>query len=125
MVPEQRKYTAFEANEQLYQFKRIPFGLKNAVPCFQRVIDAILQEHDCKATFAYLDDITVCGKTREKHDQKLTAFLKAAKDCNLTLNESKCIFASESINLLGYNVSHGILQSDPDRVKLVLDLPLS
>ena len=124
LVPEERKYTAFEANGQLYQFKRIPFGLKNAVPCFQRVIDAILQEHDCKATFAYLDDITVCGKTCEEHDQNLTAFLKAAKDCNLTLNENKCVFATESINLLGYNVSHGILQPDPDRVKPVLDLPL-
>ena len=88
------------------------------------MIDAILQEHDCKATFAYSDDITVCGKTHEEHDQNLTAFLKAAKDCNLTLNENKCVFATESINLLGYNVSHCILQPDPDRVKPVLDLPL-
>ena len=32
---DERKYTAFEAGGQLYQFKRIPFGLKNAVSCFQ------------------------------------------------------------------------------------------
>ena len=46
---------------------------------FQRVIDAILQEHDCKATFAYLDDITVCGKTRKEHDQNLTTFFEGSK----------------------------------------------
>ena len=28
LLPEERKYTAFEANGQLYQSKRIPFGLK-------------------------------------------------------------------------------------------------
>ena len=72
-----------------------------------------------KLHFAYLDHVTVCGKTRKKHD-----FLNAAKDCNLSLNESKCVFATESINLLGYNVSHGILQRDLRRVKPVLDLPL-
>ena len=94
------------------------------MPSFQRVIDAILQEHDCKATFAYLDDITVCGKTCEEHNYNLTAFLKAAKDRNLTLNKSKCVFATESIDLLGCNVSHGISQPDPNRVKPVLDLPL-
>ena len=35
-----RMYTAFEADERLYQFTRLSFGLKNAVPCFQRLIDS-------------------------------------------------------------------------------------
>ena len=124
LLPEERKYTSFDANGQLYQFNLISFGLKNAVPCFQRVFDAMLLEHDCKATFACLDDITVCGKTREEHVQNLAAYLKAAKDYHLTLNESKCVVATESIGLLGYNVSHSPLQPDPDRVKLILDLPV-
>ena len=89
LLPEERKYTAFEANGQLYQFKWIPFGLKNAVPCFQRVINDIITAHGCKGTFAYLDDITVCGRTKEEHDANLKVFLNAAKECNLTLNEGK------------------------------------
>ncbi|XP_072389424.1 uncharacterized protein [Diabrotica undecimpunctata] len=36
---EEKIYTAFEANGQLYQFCRIPFGVTNGVACFQRVID--------------------------------------------------------------------------------------
>jgi len=39
-----RKYTGFEANERLYQFCRIPFGVINGVPVFQRAIDKIVDE---------------------------------------------------------------------------------
>ena len=34
--PAERKYTGFEANGQLYQFCRIPFGVTNGVAVFQR-----------------------------------------------------------------------------------------
>ena len=48
--PDEQKYTAFEAGGQLYQFKRVPLGLKNAVPCFQRVINQIISKYNCKGT---------------------------------------------------------------------------
>jgi len=84
LLPEERKYTAFESNGQLYQFKWIPFSLKNAVPCFQHVIIDIIEARGCKSTFTYLDDIMVCGRTKEEHDENLKVFLNAAKECNLT-----------------------------------------
>jgi len=56
ILPEEWLLTAFEANGQLYQFIHMPFGLKNAVPCFQHVVNKIISKCNCKGTYAYLDD---------------------------------------------------------------------
>ena len=35
-------FTTFEANGQLFEFSRLPFGFKNAVPCLQHIINSRL-----------------------------------------------------------------------------------
>ena len=70
-----RMYTAFETDGRLYQFTRLRFGLKNVVPCFQRIIDRIVEEICCKGTYACLDKITIGGKTQQEHDENLQKFL--------------------------------------------------
>ena len=82
LPPQDRLYTAFEADGALWQWKRIPFGLTNAVPCFQRIIDDIIKSNNCKGTFAYLDNITVGGTTQQEHDVNLDRFLAVAKNHN-------------------------------------------
>ena len=47
-------------------------------------IDEIIKSNKRTGTYAYLDNITVGGKTQEEHDANLEKFLKVAKDCNLT-----------------------------------------
>ena len=84
-----KKYTGFEANGRLYQFRLIPFGVTNGVAVFQRQMDRIIAEEQLKDTFPYLDDITVADSTQEEHDSNVAAFLKAVSKRNLTLNESK------------------------------------
>jgi len=42
--PKDKKLTAFEANVKLLQFKRIPFGLTNAVGAFQRTVAQIIKK---------------------------------------------------------------------------------
>jgi len=121
---EDRPYTAFEANGKLCQSKRLSFGLTNAVPWFQRIVDDIIESNGCQGTLAYLDNITVCGKTKKEHDENLSNFLRVAAKCNLTFNEQKCTYSAESICLLGYHISDGNLSPDPDRVKPLLDMPI-
>ena len=41
-------YTAFQADGSLWQWKRIPFGLTNAVPCFQQIVDDIIKSNGCE-----------------------------------------------------------------------------
>ena len=118
-----RPYTAFEADNALWQWKRIPFGLTNAVPCFQRIIDDIIKSNNCESTFAYLDDITVGGATQQEHDVNLANFLDVAKKHNLTLNDSKCVYNTDTVDLLGYRIKAGTLKPDPTRVKSLQELP--
>ena len=56
-----KQYTAFEGLGSLYQFNRMPFGITNGVACFQRVMNQFIEENNLNATFAYIDDITICG----------------------------------------------------------------
>ena len=90
-----RIYKVFQADGGFYQFTRMSFGLKNAVLCFQRLIDDIIRENKCENTYTCSKNITICGKTQEEHDTSLQRFLKVAKDCNLTSNDDRSTYSSK------------------------------
>ena len=120
----ERPYTAFEACGRLYQFTRIPMGVTNGVAAFQRVMTRFIEENELTGTYAYLDDLTICGSSLEEHDRNLQRFREAAKKHNLKLNEEKCKFRLSKIQLLGYSISDGQLSPDPDRLQPLLEMPL-
>ena len=119
---EDRPYTAFEANGGLYQYRRLPFGVTNGVACFQRAMDKFISDNELDATYAYLDNITICGKNQAHHDENLQKFMKAAKKANLTFNEDKCEFSTRSLKILGSVVENGTIRPDPDRLQPLLNL---
>jgi len=122
--PVDRPYTAFEANGHLYQFKRIPFGVTNGVASFQRIMDKIISDEKLEGTFVYIDNVTVCGHNFANHNHNLKRFMVALKKYNLTLNDDKCVFGVDTINLLGYTVKKGSMSPDPERLKPLLGLPI-
>ena len=117
-------YTGFEADGKLFEFTRLPFGLTNAVAAFQRLMDDLVEENQLEGVFVYIDNITVAGKTQEQHDHNVRKFLEVAKEKNLTFNEGKTILNTDTITMLGYQVSNGLLSPDPDRVKPLMDMPV-
>ena len=58
VYPQHREKTAFVTESGKYQFKVMPFGLKNAPATFQRLMDIILQDTMDYASW-YIDDICV------------------------------------------------------------------
>ena len=120
---EEKKFTAFEAAGNLYQFTRIPFGVTNGVACFQRVIDQIIEKENLDATMAYVDNVTVCGHADQDHDSNTDAFLKAAKKYNLTFNDEQSVIKAPKIRLVGFGVSKGLIKPDPDRLRPLRELP--
>ena len=120
--PEDMPYTAFEANGKLYQFTRIPFGVMNSVAVFQRAMDDIIESEKLSGTFAYLDNITVAGRSQEEHDLNVSRFMKTVAKFNLSLNDDKTVMSVSSLDILGYNVGHGRIQPDTQRLKLLQEL---
>ncbi|GCB73973.1 hypothetical protein scyTo_0003057 [Scyliorhinus torazame] len=122
--PKDRQYTAFKADGRLYHFLKVPFGVTNGVSVFQREMDRMVDKYGLRATFPYLDNVTICGRDQQDHDENLRRFFHTAKLLNLNYNREKCIFRTTRLAILGYVVEHGVLGSDPDRMRPLLELPL-
>ena len=124
IVETDKQFTAFEAGGKLYQYKRIPFGVTNGVSCFQRKMDKMIDEYNNKDTFAYLDNIIICGETQEGHNNNLAMFNKMRAEKNITVNEDKSVYSLSSVKHCGYYISNGEIRPDPDRLQPLRDLPL-
>ena len=89
-----RIYTAFEASGKLWEFIRIPFGVTNGVPAFQREMDKLVQNEGLSDTFPYVDNITVGGRNQQEHDQNVKNLLDALQQRKWTLNDKKAFCRS-------------------------------
>ena len=119
-----KPFTAFEANNKLYQFTRIPFGVTNGVASFQRAVDKIIEEEQLKDVYPYVDNITIAGRTKQELESNVSKFQDMIKKRKLTLNESKSIYSSKCIKILGYEIEKNLIKPDPDRLQPLQDFPL-
>ena len=105
-------YTAFEACGKLWEFNRIPFGVTNGVPQFQRVIGDIVMKEGLKDTYPYLDSVTIGGTSQEEHDNNVQKFLDAIARYGMELNQSKTVSSVSEVCILGYCVGGTVTKSD-------------
>ncbi|PAA46946.1 hypothetical protein BOX15_Mlig009783g10, partial [Macrostomum lignano] len=101
----------------LFEFLRMPFGLKNAAQAFQRLVDSICQ--DLPAVFAYIDDFLVASSSPEQHEEHLRKLFQRLADNGLLLNPAKCQFGRSEIDFLGHRISAAGAMPLPDKVDAV------
>ena len=103
----------------LWEFIRMPFGLKNAAQAFQRLMDGILR--DIPFTFVYIDDILVASRSHEEHLEHLRQVFQLLSNNGLVINKAKCVFGASELDFLGHRVTAQGIRPLPDRVAALQD----
>ena len=105
----------------LFEFPRMPFGLRNAAQTFQRFIDEVTAGLEFVHT--YIDDILVASKSEEEHQSHLETLFKRLSEYGLNINPSKCTFGRSQIEFLGHTVSSEGIKPLPSRVEAISAFP--
>ena len=117
-----RKFTAFQSGNKLYEFTRIPFGITNGVSAFQRIMDKIIDEEKLESTFVFVDNVIIAGNSKQELSDNVNAYQSSAKKYNSTFNSDKSIEAAEELNTLGVSISHNRISPDYSRLKPLLEM---
>lgn len=123
MAERDKEKTAFSTLEGHFEYTRMPFGLKNAPPTFQRLMNAVLvglQGIDC---YVYLDDIVIFGSTLAEHNKRLRAVFERLREARLSLQPGKCRFLRKETQYLGHIISGEGVRPDPGKIAAVENFP--
>ncbi|XP_055632915.1 uncharacterized protein K02A2.6-like [Toxorhynchites rutilus septentrionalis] len=99
-----RHLTNFMTEFGMYRYARLPFGLCNSPDIFQEVMERTILV-GCEGVCNYLDDILIFGRTKEEHDKNLEEVQNRLRDHNVKVNFEKCIFSSQKVKFLGFELS--------------------
>ncbi len=105
--------TAITTPFGLFEFLKMPSGLRNASQTFQLIIDSIFRDLDF--VFVYIDDVLVASDAASDHTQHLDTALSRLNDFSLSINADKCCFGQPS-------VKYGCLPL-AETIKAVSDFP--
>jgi len=89
--------TSFSVNRGKYEFRRLPFGLKNAASIFQRTIDDIPGEQNGKFCYVYVDDVIVFSEDVNAHIRHVNWVLKSLHDANMRVSAQKSAFFQKKL----------------------------
>jgi putative transposase len=124
-ISEQDKMkTAFATQDGLFEFNRLPQGLLNSPPTFQRVVNETLGNLRWQMCLAYLDDIVIYSKTFDQHIKDVDMVCSTLGQADFKLNVDKCELFQREITFLGYKINdQGLLPSD-EHVQAMKNFPL-
>ena len=116
--------SAFITFMGVYEWLRVPMGLKGAPSHFQqRMATQVLKGLLYNCCEVYLDDIIVYGRTEEEFVYNLKAVFHAFRTYDLTLNPTKCRLGMVEVEYVGHIINHDGLSFSTKKREEVLNFP--
>ncbi|MBW0520575.1 hypothetical protein O181_060290 [Austropuccinia psidii MF-1] len=110
----------------IYEYTRMPFGIKNAPAHFQRMMYTIFQEEILEGWMVvYIDDNIIYSEKWGEHVQYIDRVLSKCTPINLKISLKKCNFGQQELLALGHKVSGLSLAIDQNELAAVLQKPVT
>lgn len=122
IVEECKKKTTFTTEWGSYAYNIMPFGLKNAIAIFSRIVIASFREYIHKFLEVYMDDKTIYNLLKN-HPCSFHVMFDRCRQLQISLNLKKCIFVVPFGTLLGHIVYKEGVCVDPAKVMVILNMP--
>ena len=104
-----------------FAYKVMPFGLKNTLAVFLRIVVKTFQEYMYKTMAVYFNDWTIYSMLKY-HCKWLRLMLGRCRKIQLYFNIRKCIFLNPIGILLGHIVCKEGIKVDFAKIKIILNL---
>nr|GEV79888.1 reverse transcriptase domain-containing protein [Tanacetum cinerariifolium] len=121
-IKDQQK-TTFMCPYGPFSYRRMPFGLCNALGTFQRCMMAIFQDMIEKTMEVFIDDFSIFRNSFETCLSLLEKMLKWCEDTNHCLNWEKSHFMVKEGIILGHKISKNGIEVDKAKVNVIAKLP--
>jgi hypothetical protein len=115
--------TAFRCRYGHFEYTVMPFGLVNAPATFQAHMNKVLAGLVDITCVVYLDDILIYSADQELHRYHVAEVLKRLRQYSLYAKPSKCVFAAQEVDFLGYIIRYDGVAMEPDRVQSIIEWP--
>ncbi|CAI2347329.1 unnamed protein product [Caenorhabditis sp. 36 PRJEB53466] len=76
-----------------------------------------------EGTTVYLDDLMICGRTVEEHNNRVVAVFAKLDEHGFRIKPEKCHFLMPKIDFLGFQIDSEGRRPDPANVQAILDMP--
>ena len=119
-----RHKASFTCPQGQFSYTVLPFGLTNAVSCFQRVLTRVMQPYIGKFVEVFLDDILIHSKSPEEHAEHLRLVFEVLRKHKLCCNKDKCKFNQHELPYLGMIVGRDGIRVDPRKVAVLQSWPV-
>jgi hypothetical protein len=96
--PEDVKKTTATSLFGLFQYERMPFGLRRAGVSFQGHVDRAIR--DCQVAFALVMKIVICSRTHEEHIGHVRQVLQALQKNWLVIISEKSVKGAPKLDYL-------------------------
>lgn len=110
--------TAFVTHMGAFQWRRMPFGLKNATATFQRIMRSVLSGLEF-CTEVHVDDILIFSESEEEHLVHLERVFERLAEANLVVNLPKCRFMQRELVFVGHKFTSQGVSPDPAKLDAI------